>query len=352
MSFQEYKVDMTKIYEWLPWGGLTLPNAMEQKDGSFVGVIQYEPYTVNSPAIELPDFPRGWTLLVDRHHFAGMEANYLTVTWNPFFQKDGKVINTLGDNLADKTKCRDYFTMEIETLAETIGNVTQTHALHHKELLDYFTDSLNFHKHTVAWPEVPLFLDVLLSQDTKFQMEKNGIRIDNDRIIVVSLMGMPQLKKLFHMIEGVPYRHVRRLVTLNQKQTELDKKRYTRGWCSGRHYILKGICDDLLAGTLHGYYNECLVFCMDDLNYDRFLEFLTNFLNREQFLYRIEDYNLKDIWWGTIPGIFRADVEPPAIGFAELGDLLLHPDVRKKEDELDIAAEKLEKQVVLRQKGV
>lgn len=352
MSFQEYHVDMTKIYEWLPWGGITAPNMLEQKDGSFVGIIRYKPYPVESPAINLPELPRGWALLVDRHHIDGQTADYLAVTWNPFEKADKTITNTLDAPLADRSKCRDYFQMAIETIAEAVGKVTEAKTLREKEILDYLTETLNFGHHYVSWPEVPLFLDALLSQDTDFKMEKNGIRIDGDRIIVVSLMGMRHLKKLFHMLEDVPYRHVRRLVTMNGKQMELDCKRYTRGWCASRRYILKGIINDIQEGSLHGYYNECLVFCMNDLNYDRFIAFLTNYLTREKYLCRFEDYNLKDIWWGTLPGIFRADVEPPSIGFDGLGELLLHPDVRQKRDDLDIAADKLEKQVVLRQKGV
>ena len=51
--------------------------------------------------------------------------------------------------------------------------------------------------------------------------------IDGDRIIMVSLMGMRHLKKLFRMIEGVPYRHIRRLVSI----AHLVKQRRRRGKC-------------------------------------------------------------------------------------------------------------------------
>ena len=38
--------------------------------------------------------------------------------------------------------------------------------------------------------------------------------------------------------------------------------------------------------------------------------------------YVIEDYNAKDLWLGSLPGMFTAGLVPPLCGFAALEDLL------------------------------
>lgn len=39
-------------------------------------------------------------------------------------------------------------------------------------------------------------------------------------------------------------------------------------------------------------------------------------------IYIVEDYNAKDLWWGSLPGLFRAATTPPICGFQALEELL------------------------------
>lgn len=39
--------------------------------------------------------------------------------------------------------------------------------------------------------------------------------------------------------------------------------------------------------------------------------------------FRIEDFNAKDFWWGSLPAIHTAAVLPPICGFDEIEDLLV-----------------------------
>ena len=43
MSWQEYDGRNNLVADWLPWGGLTAPFVLENKDGSFLGIIKYSP---------------------------------------------------------------------------------------------------------------------------------------------------------------------------------------------------------------------------------------------------------------------------------------------------------------------
>lgn len=347
MSLKEYNVDMSHIDEWLPWGGLTLPHVMQNKDGSFVAVIRYQEYPIESAKIHLPEFCRGWTIWIERQHGKKPEQenysyqDYLVVSWNPFILSTKKVKNTLGPTITE-SDCLDYFGKEIRSLASVIAAVTSAHVLEYQEVLDFLSFSLDFDRHPVKMPEIPLYLDALLSQDINFKFEPNGIKLDDEHVIVISIMGEPQLKSVFHAFSSIPYRHIRRVCCMNEKQARKDIKKYTAIWCAGRKYVKKGIFEDIMVGDIKGYFSEYFIFNMNEKNYDHFMEFATDFLNRKKILYRIEQYNLKDIWWGSLAGIFRADVEPPVTFFPAIGDLLLHPDERKIVHQYDDAIKKME----------
>ena len=347
MSLKEYNVDLSHIDEWLPWGGITLPHVMQNKDGSFFSVIRYGEYPIESPKIHLPQFGRGWTLWIERDHGKpiGQEdyiyQDYLVIAWNPFILPTKKVKNTLGPMIKD-TECLEYFGSEIQSVATAMAAVTSAHILEYQEILDFLAFSLDFGKHPVKIPEIPMYLDVLLSQDIEFKFEPNGIKLDDEHIIVISMLGKPPLKTVFHAFSNISYRHVRRVCCMNEKQAQKDIKKYTDAWCAGRKYVKKGIFEDLLVGDIKGYFSEYFIFTMNDKNYDNFLEFVTDFLNRKKLLYRIEQYNLKDKWWGSLAGIFRADVEPPATFFSAIGDLLMHPDEKKVTHQFDNAIKKME----------
>ena len=47
-------------------------------------------------------------------------------------------------------------------------------------------------------------------------------------------------------------------------------------------------------------------------------------LNRLEALYIVEDYNRKDVWWGSLPGLFRANLTPPQMSFGGLSELMSH----------------------------
>ena len=51
-------------------------------------------------------------------------------------------------------------------------------------------------------------------------------------------------------------------------------------------------------------------------------EYLHHLMHARALPYVIEDYNAKDLWWGSLPGMFTAGLVPPLCGFAALEDLL------------------------------
>ena len=46
-------------------------------------------------------------------------------------------------------------------------------------------------------------------------------------------------------------------------------------------------------------------------------------MQERELLYVLESYNLKDVWWGSLSGMYLANITPPLVGFSSAENLLL-----------------------------
>ena len=51
---------------------------------------------------------------------------------------------------------------------------------------------------------------------------------------------------------------------------------------------------------------------------------LESYLKVQEMSYVFEKYNLKDVWWGSLAGIFLANIVPPITEFNSLEEFILH----------------------------
>lgn len=342
MSLKGYGLDAKAIEEWVPWGGLTRPCVMRQKDGSMFSVFRYKELN-GKPNIHIDhrDFRRGWTVWIERQHTPENGSNdYLVVCWNPFITKDisrnplkvqieGRVINALQGGI-HSTKALDYFVFEMKRLEEDLGRITDVKLLEYQELLDYVSFSVSLGHDHVELPYMPLYMDVYLTQNNTFDFRTNDIYINQDRLLICTLFGMPDMQPILETLRNVAYRHVCRMLFFDEKEASVDMKRYTSKWLSGRRTMSDIVIDDIM-GAYNGYYNECLVFLLDSDNDEPFRDFLWNTLSDLEVSFIFESYNLKEVFWGSLPGLFLAGAHPPIIGFEHFEMMLMG--ARKKDED-------------------
>ena len=87
--------------------------------------------------------------------------------------------------------------------------------------------------------------------------------------------------------------------------------------------MLKKIEEEILQ-EVTGYYWNGFIFHLNATEYEKFLEKAEKHLREKEILYWIEKYNLKDVWWGSLAGMYLANITPPLVGFNSLEDLILH----------------------------
>ena len=321
-NFKEYEIDDTAVEEWLSWGGITRPTVLRQKGGSCFSVIEYEVYEKNklTKTIEFPKFQRGWAIWNERQHSAEGDKDFAVIFWNPFV--NGNYIeNALGKKIL-KEKFLDYFCDEVEKIYKEICKVTLARMLEYQEILDFLTFSLSLGENRVLMPEVPLYLDALLSQDINFEFKANDILVNGKKILILSLPTVPEVFEMFVDFEKISYRYVRRILFFDDKESAEEWKEYSGRWCDSRKTMLKKIEESVLQ-EVTGYFWNGFIFHLDEANYESFREYVSENMQERELLYVLESYNLKDVWWGSLSGMYLANITPPLVGFSSAENLLL-----------------------------
>ena len=190
MSWKEFDLSNNTVADWLPWGGLTLPHVVQEKDGSYFGVIRYKALPEDCvEKIEIPSFKEGWSLWLERQHVPLQEDGlYIVLCWNPFINKAGYAVNRLNKEIIVKAEDAGiYFATVLDDFAETIGKVTEADVLEYQDVIDFMSFAISYNEQKIIMPEVPLYLDALLSQDLDLNLSGNSIEMGGKETVAVSL---------------------------------------------------------------------------------------------------------------------------------------------------------------------
>ena len=329
MSLKEFEIN-DEVSDGLIWGGITLPHVMQQKDGSCFSVIEYEPYEKDylSRKLGLPKFRRGWAIWNERQHNSDGDRDFLVIFWNPFETKlKLNIENTLGEEVAKKDFL-EYFGTTIEKICTEFSKVTQAKLLKYQELMNFLSFTLTLEKNEVTMPEVPLYMDSLLSQDIKFEFKANDIFINGKKILIVSLPDFPRVWEIFERLKNFSYRYVRRILLFDEKESAIEMKKYCEKWCPHRKIMLDEIEREILS-ELNGYCWNGFIFSLDAIEYEKFQANVMKYFQTQEFSFIFEHYNLKDVWWGSLPGVYLANITPPLVGFDSMEKFILHREPKK-----------------------
>lgn len=326
MDLAEYCIDEQDEREWLPWGAIVRPTVVRNKDYSFFGVISYHRYS--SPAMPII-LPKGWSMWSEEQHKGEITNFFLVICWNPFWSTLGdETENALKGRKIPRRKAPDYFMEELFRIAETFRQVASPcRVLEYQELLDFLSFSLSFGENYVKMPEIPLYLDVILSEGVDITFEENDLTIFNKTVVVLSFPSCPRgdlLDAIRNELVEIPYRYVRRILCMNVDEAEAKMREYTHGWCSSRAYMKRAIMDGLIL-PISGYYNEQILFSLPAAFFHESLHYVRGFMDQLYLPYILENFNLKDVWWGSLAGCFRANIRPMITSFDTLGDFLIQP---------------------------
>lgn len=343
---KEFKIKNDEVSEGLMWGGITLPSVMQQKDGSCFSVIKYDPYEKNCPTknLNLPKFRRGWAMWNEHQHTLNGDNYFLIIFWNPFETKENSYLeNTLGAKV-DKKFFLKYFSAEVEKIYQEISKVTRAKLLEYQELMNFLSFSLTLEEKEIKMPEVPLYMDALLSQDEKFEFKANDIYINGKKLLILSLPDLSNVWEIFEKLSQYEYRYVRRILIFDEQESEIELKKYCGNWCSNRKIMLEEIEKGILS-KFNGYYWNGFIFLLDTSAYAAVDKILKENMTLQESLFVFEKYNLKDVWWGSLAGMYLANITPPIVGFDSAEEFILKKEsakAKKQENKFQKILEEME----------
>ena len=223
--------------------------------------------------------------------------------------------------------------------------------LNGSETLTYLHSCISPKRHPVRAPEIPMYLDALLA-DTPL-VSGFEPRLGDYHLRVVSIMGFPgstvpgimdNLNKL-----NFPYRWVTRFLPLDKREALTEIGRYRRQWWSKRKGVatlfkevvtqtesamvdndavnkskdadlaLQEVSNDAVS---YGYYTATIVVMdKDPLLVQKKVKAVEKTINSLGFTVINETLNAVDAWFGSLPGLCRANVRRPLLSSLNLAHI-------------------------------
>ena len=190
--------------------------------------------------------------------------------------------------------------------------------------------SLTLEEKEIKMPEVPLYMDALLSQDEQFEFKANDININGKKLLILSLPDLSNVWEMFEEIKKYEYRYVRRILIFDERESEIEMKKYCGNWCPNRKIMQKEIERGILS-KFNGYYWSGFIFLLNNEEYEEVRTALEKYLTLKESAFVFEKYNLKDVWWGSLAGMYLANITPPIVGFESVEEFILTQEKLKAE---------------------
>jgi type IV secretion system protein VirB4 len=288
LNLREYRSRADRLADHLPWAALVAPGVVLNKDGSFQRsalfrgpdlesateaelvaacarannvlkrfgsgwALHFEAERREALGYPASDFPDAASWLVDAERRAAFEATgqhfeslyYLTLTFLPPPDQADTAGRALVER-SDDIKGRDWrqslaaFVAETDRALDLFGGfMAHVRALDDTETLTFLHGTISTHRHPVAVPETPMYLDGLLA-DTPLT---GGLEpmLGRDHIRTLTILGFPNLSRpgildaLNHQDFG--YRWVTRFIALDKTDATKALTKLRRQWFNKRKSI-------------------------------------------------------------------------------------------------------------------
>jgi hypothetical protein len=305
-TFQEYQEDLTKVAEWLPWASMPLVGVVENKDHSFLGAFSYPCDAVFDSAClsrELQALGSGWGIWSDNRQ----GRCYVAFSWLP---------QAASDDAAG------HFDRVLETLAEHLP----LERLYAGELLQYLFESIAIKKQ-IAFPDIPMYLDALLSLGQTYKLKPREINVDGYSVTVLVLNGFLEecAGRLYSFLreKAISFRSVRRFLLLTAAEAAEEANRYMAGWCRNHRTIAPLLAYEANPQKPCGFYVHLLVLWSGERAAlaRQSIEIKEFLLERGQLAHC--EHAQPELWFAAVPGNLRAYLVAPMLQIDDLRVLFL-----------------------------
>jgi hypothetical protein len=138
--------------------------------------------------------------------------------------------------------------------------------------------------------------------------DRNRLTIRSKEIAVVSIKDRLREDKLDMVLKAfrqMDYRFCRRCFFMQEDNLQQELEKMTANWCPKRQSVRDYMLSKQ-AGS-GGMISDTLVFALDSAEVEEYHRYIREILEAVEVSFVMEDYNSKQCWWGTLPGMFRAN---------------------------------------------
>jgi type IV secretion system protein VirB4 len=403
LSLREYRPKTDRLADLLPWAALVGPGVVLGKDGSFLRTLRFRGPDLDSATEAqvvvanaqlnnaLKRLGGGWALYIEARRFHTADylpegkfpdplswmvdaerrdaferggesfdtAYFLTLQYLPPTERTMSVAGLFVGRAAEQidsgryVSALDQFVTQTERIADILS-----HALHDvgflgdEALLTYLHSTVSTKRHSVAVPETPVYLDVLLADSPLL----GGLqpRLGDDHLRTVSITGFPgsTTPALLDALNRLPieYRWVTRYLPLDKVDAGRLLESYRRRWFAKRKGLfallqeamtrqesalvdspalqksadadeaMRELAEDLVS---YGYFTATIVVWDADprraAEKEREVERVVNGLG---FVTQRETVNAVEAWLSTLPGQAYANVRRPLVNSLNLAHMV------------------------------
>ena len=399
----EYRPKASRLMDHLPWAGFIAPGVLLNKDGSFQKSLTFRGpdlasstqsglasaraqlnnalrrlgsrwclhvEALRAPSQTYPDseYPDPVSQLVDEERRAAFEAEerhfesryFITFTYLPPEDSMGRAASLIIENAPTgqgsdsmyRIALRDFQGVVRQVGDILAGFMPEIRELNDDETLTYLHACISTKRHPVKSPDVPFYLDAMLTDDD-FQA---GLfpKLGNHFIRTISVRSYPStstpgmLDRLNSL--GVSYRWVCRFLPLDKEDARKTIDKTRKQWFAKRKGVAAMIKEtitkepsmledsDAMAKAMDaeaamlvlgsdsagvGYYTPTIT--LTDPDPDRLaakVREVESAINRVGFVAKVEDVNAVEAWLGSLPGHAYADIRRPLVTSLNLCDML------------------------------
>lgn len=347
MKIKEFTKREDRFFDWLSWRALIDTNVLLNKDGGLMGCFVYEHLiaTTDRETLEstldkaidnlcdiLLGFGSGWVLYNNK---IGNKC-FLTIYWLPK-QDEAVFYNVPESKIFEEFFWKQTFSLDhaltifkdvLHCIQSNLANICDVQAVGGQAYIDFLRERIAFNADKIDLPNIPIYLDALLSMDISISGTDEKLIINGNHVEIVTPMGYTgdQTHKLIENLDlqGIDYEFATRFVFFDLNDADKEINRYVKKWCNGRRSMLKMLDYSETETSKYGYYTTSIILhSMDAKTLLAQTEIIETALRDMGIAAISEDGNIKDTWYGTIPGMIRANLRPPLVLVQDVSELLI-----------------------------
>lgn len=373
------------LSDLLPWAMLVAPGVIEQKDGLLQKTFAFRGPDLESESRQslistiarlnnsLKRLGGGWSLFLEAQR--GFSTNYpesqfpdaasqaLEDERKASFRAEGEHFETKyfltfvrKPNRLDSNgpkQAFEIFEKEVNRIVSLVHSIVPfIRELSDEETLTYLHSTISTKRHKVSVPEIPMYLDAVLSDQTLYCGMEN--RLDGSFLKTVTVRSFPgsSFPGVLDALNNLEfeYRWMSRFILLAKQEARKEITRYKKGWASqrkGMTTVLQeeatqsesvmgnshaegnvGDADDAMVElegdyTSFGFYTGTVtVFGKTSKEANQRASAVESAINNMGFTAYVEGINSTQAWLGSLPGHVYANVRRPLVNSLNFSHLI------------------------------